>query len=404
MADEHAEISILRSKLDELREEQQRLQRDRDQLEALMTERTAELAASERKYRELVQNANSAIIRWNSADVITFANEYAERLFGYEPGELVGKPVTILISESGQAPHCLTKAIVADPEAFETTENENVTKDGRRLWLSWSNRVIKHDDGGETVVTAVGVDRTEQHELEQDLKTDRQLLRQLATELARAEQRERQRIATFLHEDLAQRLVAIKMNLAGTRLLTNLEEIRRTWKDADASLGEAIEATRNIALELSPPLLTIMGLIDAVKWLTTRFETQYGHQVSFEVAGDVKRLDQDLEVLLFQAVKELLNNVRKHAAADKVSATMHYGPDRITITIADNGKGFDPSSVPLGDPGHFGLLNIRERLGYLGGTLDIDSHPGQGSRITITAPIREDNAQDGVYPAPEGMP
>jgi PAS domain S-box-containing protein len=404
MTDEHGEIIILRSRLDELREEQQRLQHDRDELEALIAERTAELAESERKYRELVQNANSAIIRWDSADVITFANQYAERLFGYEPGELVGKPVTILISEIGQAPHCLTQAIVADPEAFETTENENVTKDGRRLWLSWSNRVIKDEDRGETVVTAVGVDRTAQHELEKEIRIDRELLRQLAAELARAEQRERQRTATFLHEDLAQRLVAIKMKLASTEPLEDMGQISRRLKEVEASLGEAIEDTRNIALELSPPMLYIMGLVDAVKWLSGRFGEKFGYEISIETTGDVRRLDEDLEVLLFQAVKELLTNVRRHAAADKVSASLHYGADQVVLTIADNGKGFDPSTVSRGDTDQVGLLNIRERLAYLKGTIDIQSHTGQGSRITITVPIRSGSAQDAPYPAPEEMP
>lgn len=387
MTDEHGEIRALRSEVDQLRQEQEKLRRHREHLEGIIARRTAELAGSERKYRELVENANSVIVRWNSSGSITFANGYSERLFGYERGELLGKPVTVILAKEGLAPHSLAKAIVADPRAFETHENENVTKDGRRLWLSWSNHVIMDEDEPNPVITSVGTDRTAEHEVEKDVQVHRELLRQLAAQLARAEQRERQRIATDLHEDLAQRLVAAKMKLAGTKLLTAPDEISRSRDEVEVILGEAIESTRNIALELSPPLLFVMGLADAVKWLTSRFQVEYGHQTSLEVTGDVRRLNQDLEVLLFQAVKELLNNVARHAAADQLTVTINYGADRIAITVADNGKGFDPATVQSSDGDRVGLLNIRERMGYQQGTMEIDSHPGQGSRIAISAPV-----------------
>lgn len=378
--------------ISELHQAQEQLRSHRDELEQLVMARTAELAESERRYRELVESANSAILYWHKDGILTFANAYAERLFGYAPGELIGKPVTVIVSPvltSGLTPEELINAIQIHPQDFEANENENITKDGRSLWMSWANRVIRDAQGNVVGIMAIGLDRTEQHKAEEELKVHQEILRKLAAELALTEQRERKRIATWLHDDVAQILASAKMRLGSTKLMTSIEQGQQAYEDILGLLDQAIRATRNMAVEMSPPLVTERGLSEALKWTATRAHEQYGFTVSTEVDGVPRRLDLDIEMTMFQAVKELLSNVAKHAQASNVFIAVMYGPQYLEIKVADNGVGFDASAVEMTTTGGFGLTNIRERLAYMGGKLTIESTPGQGSTFTLWVPVPE---------------
>lgn len=364
---------------------------ERKRSEALIEQRTAELIASEGKYRDLVESANSAIILWDTSGNLTFANQYAERLFGYEPGELIGKPVTDLIADtpqSGLTAHSLIQSILEQPETFETNENENVTKDGQQLWLSWSNRVMHDGNGQLTGIMAIGTDRTAQHQAERELQEQQRKLRLLAGELALAEQKERQRIATGLHDDISQVLAFAKMKLSAAALEGSPEAVDQAQHEVLSLLDEAIRSTRSLTLELSPPVLAEKGVTGAVEWALQRVGEQHGLSTSLTVAGEMRRLDQDIEITVFQAVKEMLNNIVKHAAAAHVAVALDYGLEALRIVVEDDGNGFNPSSIRTTDTGGFGLLNVRERLTYIGGSLTVDSAPGRGARLEISVPVK----------------
>ena len=363
----------------------------RKRAEALAQQRTAELVESEREYRELVENANSVIVRWDTAGTITFVNEYAERLFSYEPGELIGRPITTIVApelSSGLSPEAMMQAILERPKDYELNENENVTKEGRVLWLSWSNRVIFDEGGQPTGIMAVGTDRTAQHQAERELREYQQKLRQLTRELALAEQRERQRLATGLHDDISQVLAFAKIKLAFAESQEQSPAIAQTQHEVRVLLDEAIQSTRRLTMELSPPVLAAKGISSAVEWALQRAGEQHGFSTSFTLQGQVRRLDQEVEITAFQAVKELLNNVAKHAQAAHVTVALAFGDEQLEIVVQDDGKGFDPALVQVSETGGFGLFNVRERLGYVGGSLVIDSAPGQGTRSTMVLPIK----------------
>lgn len=363
---------------------------ERKRAAALVEQRTAELVESERKYRELVESANSVIVRWDTSGAIVFANEYAEHLFGYEPGELIGKPVTIIIAEhlsSGSTPAALVQAILENPKQYEANENENVTKDGRVLWLSWANRIIYDEQGKLTGMMAVGTDRTAQHAAEQELRAHQHMLRRLAAELALAEQKERQRLATGLHDDISQVLAFAKMKLSSLAAGVS-PEIRDEQGEVLELLDEAIRSTRSLTVELSPPVLKEKGVSGAIDWALQRAGEQHGFASSLAVQGETRRLDQDIEITAFQAVKEMLNNIVKHAQAKRVTVTLNYAPETLEIVVQDDGKGFDPAAVQTTETGGFGIFNVRERLGYLGGSLVTDSAPGQGTRSVIVLPTK----------------
>jgi signal transduction histidine kinase len=141
--------------------------------------------------------------------------------------------------------------------------------------------------------------------------------------------------------------------------------------------------------ELSPPILHELGFAPAAEWLTEQVREQHGLAAFFADDGLDKPLNEDARVLLFRAVQELLMNVVKHADAERVKVTLARVGDDIRVEVSDDGAGFDPDSVAPAAPsrGGFGLFSLRERLGQIGGTLEIDARPGQGTLSTIVAPL-----------------
>jgi PAS domain S-box-containing protein len=139
------------------------------------------LSESEKKYRELVQNANSAIVQWNCNGKITLFNEYAQEFFGYSTDEVLGKPVDILLpkgqsEQADSSPSELIRGIVNDPQRYVNNINENVCKDGRRVWMAWTNKPIYDESGQVSEILAVGIDITKQKLAEETLRQQAQLL------------------------------------------------------------------------------------------------------------------------------------------------------------------------------------------------------------------------------------
>jgi signal transduction histidine kinase len=150
---------------------------------------------------------------------------------------------------------------------------------------------------------------------------------------------------------------------------------------------------------MSPPVLYELGFEAAVGWLAKQTRQRFGLDVEFSDDGKAKSLDIDVRVLLFQAVRELLVNVVKHARAGRAKVSVHRGRGRILVSVEDDGVGFDVSSIGVRDysKGGFGLFNIRERLTHIGGGMEISSKPGRGTRVTLTAPIDDQNKKKKTH-------
>ena len=230
--------------------------------------------------------------------------------------------------------------------------------------------------------------------MDRDLRFQRQL-RRLASELVLAEERERRRIAVALHDNIAQSLALAKMKLAGVGRSVAGDGVGDAGELADlvgsvqGMIDESISYTRSLLFDLSPPILYEVGLEAAVEMLAENTERQHRVTTVFTDDGQPKPVSEDFRVVLFQAVRELLLNVVKHARARTAAVSMRRGDGEILITVADDGVGFDLGR--LDDHGHgdggFGLFSIRERLDHLGGRLDLKSQPGAGTVATLAGPL-----------------
>ena len=215
-------------------------------------------------------------------------------------------------------------------------------------------------------------------------------IRSLASELARAEQEERHRISQVLHDDLQQRLFAIKAQLAFLKDMDLKDKISAAvyseFANIQAALSESIAITRNLSIDLSPIVLHGEGLAEAMTWLAFRMKEQHSLQIDLDAKDSLDHLDGHMRMLLFQSIRELLFNVVKHAGVLRAKVTLEQKEEHAHITISDDGKGFDTEAV-LKDPhAAHGLLIIQERLNILGCNLKMTSKPGEGTYAVIEVP------------------
>ena len=375
------------------------LRRSRDELDHLVRTRTEELVKSEGRYRELVENANSIIMRLAPEHTISFFNEYAESFFGFSKEEVLGRNVVGTIvpdhDSGGQNLRALMTDLMARPELYSSIEHENICKDGRRVWVHWSNRAIRDAQGRVTEILAIGNDVTERRRMQAEKERIQERLRALAERLAVSEERERWDISRYIHDTIIQNLSLSSMRL-GTAQRTlaaagidlgpvNLQAIRTLVDDA---IGEC----RTVMSELTPSLLYEIGLVPALRDLADAIRQRHGVQVMIEESGPPVNMDNALRGLLFQSARELIMNALKHAGPKEIRVDVTRTRRALLMRVRDDGCGFDPeAAVNRGGAknGGFGLLNIRQRVEAMGGLLNLSSEPGRGATATITLPRPE---------------
>ena len=218
-------------------------------------------------------------------------------------------------------------------------------------------------------------------------KLDR-VAKSLAAELGRVREKERQKIAGDLHDQIGQNLVLAKMKLDALKSSLGNGHAALIAGISDL-INQTIKDTRSLIHELHPEWLSQLSLKEAVNWLAEQTEAKYGLRCIVEFASVPKPLKKDVQEVLFQAVRELLVNVAKHAGASKVRIFCECENGWIRLRIVDDGEGFDPTTSlsPHPTTGGFGLMIIRARLGLRGGNLYIDSHAGAGTSVIITLPV-----------------
>jgi signal transduction histidine kinase len=241
-----------------------------------------------------------------------------------------------------------------------------------------------------------GRDVTAMREAEHALSQHDSQMRALAAEITLAEERARRKLASELHDGPAQNLAGMAMQLAEMKRKAVDRELLTLLDEADQVLADTTLQTRTLMLELAPPGLHDTGLIEALRWLAERVGKQQRLTVVVEDDGAPKPLEDQVTVLLFQTVRELLQNVIKHARSKRATVRCAVTDDLFTLDVLDPGVGFEVHSInrlPTRQGG-FGLFSIRERLKLMGGTIDIHSIVGEGTTVRIRVPLKP---QHGLF-------
>ena len=345
------------------------------------------LQQSELRYRTLVEQIPAATFIVKAEDLsLQYASPQMAELLGYRPEEIYGRPGAVIESLSPEErERALQRARTSFlPGRSFDEEFRMLHRSGKPVWVRCRFVVVEQAGKGR-VVQGVLFDITKQKEAEALARQYERQLRALAAELPLIEERERRRLATDLHDGLTQLLALACVRLPepqeGPQTLPPglISEIRRLLQQAEAT-------ARSLTFQLSPPALYELGLIEAVRDLAEQLGKTNGLVIEVRAPSPTAVADERLRVVLFRSIRELLMNVVKHAQANRATVTLEAAGGRMRVQVSDDGRGFDPALLTAEGRG-FGLLSIRERLHQCGGSLRIDSTPGEGTVCVLEVPL-----------------
>ncbi len=290
-----------------------------------------------------------------------------------------------------------------------TLEHRVRTRDATYRWTLLTIMPLAAEPGQRPQFLGSEVDITDRRQAEQTLRAfaqelERQVaertaalsashaqMRGLTQDLIRSEQDERRRVATELHDYLAQLLVVARLKLAQIKRLIPHAPDQTLVHDTELVLDDALAYTRSLVAELSPQILYHLGLAPALRWLGEHMAQHHLQVRTITADSESTQIPVETALHLYQAVRELLFNVLKHADCHEATVTLAVTDGRqAVVTVSDRGRGFNPASLEGKSAetwDHYGLFNIRERLQSVGGAMDIVSRPGAGTAVTLTCPL-----------------
>ncbi len=393
----------------EAKKAEEALLKAQDVLEMRVEARTAELKEaniklteeiSERKQAEEVllmekqrldnvsNYANCGLFLLDDQTRITYANKFAEGWFG-SLDKIAGKPCWKIFNLKDPENECAGMKVLRTGEMVRSDTYTELLH-GEKKYFYVVASPVKDSSGRIHQISEIVIDITERKIVEKKLQEYQKKLRSLTSELSLAEELERRRIATDLHDYIGQSLAISKIKLGELQQEASSTENTKTLNEVHGFVDQAIKYTRSLMSDLSPPILYELGFEAAVEWLTENIYKQHGISCTFKSDKHSKPLDDAVRVVLFQAVRELLVNIAKHGKVSNAYVFVKKKNNNIQIDVRDDGVGFDTSKIGFygDDTGGFGLFNIGERLDYLGGQLNIKSKPGKGTQVTLTAPLK----------------
>lgn len=370
------EVESLRVALEELHATQDELQAAREEAEA-----------QRERYRDLFEFAPDGYLLTDDRGRIQESNLAAAALLNVWPPYVLGKPLSLYVAREDRVRFAAHLRTLREVARLETDLTLTPRKAGPRV-VHLTAAAVREYHGLPATLRWMIRDVTQQRQSEQALRSSRERLRQMASKLTMVEEQERRRIAQDIHDHIGQSLAAAKLRLGMLRAAlpkehtAGIDEVREL-------LSQTLVQTRTLTFELSPTVLYELGLGPAIEWL---MEQRSSYGVRFEMNNEATgiRLPRKTELMLFQAVRELISNVIRHAGCTAATVTLRQQDNYLIVEVADNGIGFD-ADRRSSDGAHnrsLGLLSVYERLEHVGGEVDIDSKPGRGTCVRLVAPLR----------------
>lgn len=260
-----------------------------------------------------------------------------------------------------------------------------VLPDGTPRWVHELAEVSFDADGRPTRMRGTVQDISERKQIEDELRQSRQLLRELSAHHEMVREEEKARIAREVHDELGQVLTALRMDVSLLLIRHGGEsaELKERSESMKRLIDRAIQCVRDVATNLRPYALNL-GIVSALEWLAEDFTKRTGVACRFDRIDQGIRLSSEREIAIFRIAQESLTNVARYAHASQVTLSLSEDHEGICVVVRDDGKGFDPDALPRAKS--FGLLGIRERALMLGGRLEIQSAPGQGTVVQVHIP------------------
>ncbi|MEJ2224657.1 MAG: PAS domain S-box protein [Syntrophobacterales bacterium] len=346
------------------------------------------LRESEARFAAFMEHLPGLAVMRDMEGRYLFANQAWEKMLNLAPGAWAGKtPTQIWPRKQAKIFQKLDFQVISSGEPMEQVEKLKLA-DGRHYLLT--HRFPINDASGlPFMVGTIAIDVTARQQAEEDLKISEKRLRYLAEQLLTAQEDERRRLASELHDELGHALLAFRLSLSSIAkdLLPEQESIREELLELQAVISEVLGEIRRLYHDLSPGDVEDLGLTKALQSLVENFASHQGH-ITWQV--DLPELDRlfslPVQTIIYRIVQEALTNIGKHAQAQQVSITAAKKGAKVHFAIQDNGQGFDVARV-IRMPGRgVGLAAMEERLNMVGGTFEIHSREQEGTRLRFTIP------------------
>lgn len=371
-----------------------------------------EVENERQRLAEIFQHAPSFMCILQGPDhVFERANDLYHQLVGNR--EIIGKPIREALPEVvGQGFYELLDRVYETGQAYSASGRRVLLHqeegDPVERYLDFVYQPMRDASGEITGVFVQGIDLTERKRVDKELKEVNETLeerveertkslisyqdqlRSLASKLSKAEEQERHRLATELHDNLGQMLAVSKMKvdlLPGEQMP---QEVAEAIEDVRQGIDEALVYTRNLMSDLKPPpTLDKEDVRASIDWVAQKME-KHGLEVRVNDDEQPKKTSEEIRTTLLQCVRELLFNVIKHTDVREAEIGMRRMEGQVQIEVLDKGPGFDPEDEDSQstEEGGFGLFNIQERMDLLGGQVKIESEPETGTRIILQAPVK----------------
>ena len=356
-------------------------------------------------YRSLVEGVPAILYIDEVDDASTnrYTSPQVVEMLGFTPEEWSGDPELWF---NLLHPDDRDRAIAAHRRSNETGERylaeyRLLARDGRVIWIRDEAALVRDDSGTPLFWRGVMQDISEQKQVEEQLRWSLEVLRrtvqqrrELSQRLEGAQEEERRRIASDIHDDSIQVMSAVDMRL---QILAQLgpAAAAQDVRDIQGTVTQAIERLRHLVFELRPATLDRDGIIAALEQYVEHTGRPVGW--TWEIVDELDREPPpDLRAILYRIAQEAIGNAGKHAQASRMEVVVAGDEDGVSVTVRDDGRGFDASAASEPQPGHLGLVTMVERAELIGGHCRITSAPGAGTTVEVWLPLDADAARPGA--------
>lgn len=349
------------------------------------------LRASDKVYREVVEDQTEVICRFDAEGRFLFVNDIYCRYFGKSRQSLIGRKWHP-IAYPEDLPLIEAKLKTMSPEKpLVVIENRVRAASGRIRWMQFINRGIYDHHGHLHEIQAVSRDITELKEAEAALRQNEVSIRLFSRRLLSVREEEKRNLSQVLHHEvgsiavtLSARLNAAEEDLRSGKIRHALSDLR----ECRSLFASSVKRLKSLAVELRPPALDLLGLVPALRQYLLQLPKNGTPAIRFSDHTRQRSIPAEVQTVLFRIAQESVTNAIKHADARRIGVRLSFRQRRFLLTVSDNGRGFDAARIREFPSGHIGLRAMREMVAFHAGSLHIDSKPGAGTTVVVEFPER----------------